>query len=176
MKAEREKSFSSFCVLWKTEWKNICFPDSGSKNVEFEKVEDRENKDRWKGRVFRNTTIPCIKNGQVCTAPSSGLYKKGCPQRRGRCPHRPAGCDARAVGKNAHACSVDTPGRCGYRPLHGIRREWAFNHRMFLRNCRNFTKSALPSSLLMCYTDRNKTVTVKPTGNGGKSFRKGMFP
>ena len=79
MKAEREKSFSSFCVLWKTEWKNICFPDSGSKNVEFEKVEDRENKDRWKGRVFRNTTIPYIKNGQVCTAPSSGLYKKGCP-------------------------------------------------------------------------------------------------
>ena len=92
------------------------------------------------------------------------------------CPHRPAGCDARAVGKNAHACSVDTPGRCGYRPLHGIRREWAFNHKMFLRNCRNFTKSALPSSLLMCYTDRNKTAAMKPTGNGGKSFRKGMFP
>ena len=104
------------------------------------------------------------------------VEKHGCPQRRGRCPHRPAGCDARAVGKNVHACSVDTPGRCGYRPLHGIRREWAFNHKMFLRNCRNFTKSALPSSLLMCYTDRNKTVTMKPTGNGGKSFRKGMFP
>ena len=29
MKAEREKSFSSFCVLWKTEWKNMGVPSVG---------------------------------------------------------------------------------------------------------------------------------------------------
>ena len=67
MKEERERSFSSFCAMWKTGWKNICLPDSGSKDVEFEKwnigkAEYRVSLNFW-GCLqphFFYSTIECI--------------------------------------------------------------------------------------------------------------------
>ena len=125
MKAEREKSFSSFCVLWKTEWKNMGVPSVGGDALIAPPGATPEQSEKT------HTPVPSTPRVDVAIAPCMEYAENG-----------------RSIIKCF--CAIAAISQKALFPL--------------------------PSSLLMCYADRNKTVTVKPTGNGGKSFRKGMFP
>lgn len=79
MKAEREKSFSSFCALWKTEWKNICFPDSGSKMWNLKKWKIGKTKTAGRAGYFATRRFHALKMGRYVRPPHRASTKKGVP-------------------------------------------------------------------------------------------------